>query len=123
LAARGIVFEELAERLGHSESDPLDLLVFVAWNGPAVSRRDRANRLRREDAVFLEAFVPEAREILEELIEKYAEHGIGQLDDLRILEVPPLSQFGTPVEIAQRFGGTKGLREAVERLEELLYST
>jgi type I restriction enzyme, R subunit len=122
-AVRGISFEELAERLGHPEADPVDLLVFVAWNGPAVSRRDRANRLRREDAAFLEGFVPEARAILEELLEKYAEHGIGQLDDLRILEVPPLNEFGTPVEIAQRFGGADELRQAVERLEELLYST
>jgi type I restriction enzyme R subunit len=122
-ATRGISFEELAERLGHPEADPLDLLVFVAWNGPAVSRRDRANRLRREEAAFLGSFVPEARAILEELLEKYAEHGIGQLDDLRILEVPPLTEFGTPVEIAQRFGGPSELRRAVQRLEELLYAT
>ena len=75
--ARGISFEELAERVGHPEADPFDLLVFVAWNGPAVSRRDRANRLRRDDAAFLDRFVPEARAILEELLEKYAEHGVG----------------------------------------------
>lgn len=122
-AARGISFEELAERLSHPESDALDLLVFAAWNGPVVSRRDRANRLRREDATFLEGFVPEARAILEELLEKYAEHGIGQLDDLRVLQVPPLTEFGTPVEIAQRFGGAGKLRQAVEELEERLYST
>ena len=97
--------------------------MFVAWNGPAVSRRDRANRLRREDAAFLESFVPDARAILEELLEKYAEHGIGQLDDLQILEVPPLTEFGTPVEIAGRFGGPEELKQAVERLEELLYAT
>jgi type I restriction enzyme R subunit len=123
LAARGISFEELADRLGHPESDSIDLLVFVAWNGPAVSRRDRANRLRREDAAFLETFVPEARAVLDELLEKYAEHGIGQLDDLRILEVPPLTEFGTPVEIAERFGGPTELRQAIETMEELLYTT
>jgi type I restriction enzyme, R subunit len=123
LGAKGISFVELAERLGHSEADPLDLLVFVAWNGPVVSRRDRANRLHQENGAFLEGFVPDARAILEELLEKYAEHGIGQLDDLHILEVPPLTQFGTPVEIAGRFGGPDELRLAVERLEELLYTT
>ena len=51
--------------------------------------------------------------MLEELLEKYAEHGIGQLDDLRILEVPPLTEFGSPVEIAERFGGADELRQAV----------
>ncbi|MFN8187884.1 MAG: DEAD/DEAH box helicase family protein [Gaiellales bacterium] len=123
LAQRGVSFDELAERLGHPEADPLDLLVFVAWNGPEVSRRDRANRLRREQATFLEGFVPEARAILEELLEKYAEHGIGQLEDLAILEVPPLTDFGTPVEIAGRFGGAENLRRAVQELQRRLYLT
>ena len=122
LEDRGIAFDELAERLGHPESDPLDLLVFAAWNGPVVSRRDRTNRLRRDQAEFLERFVPEARAVLEELLEKYAEHGIGQLDDLRILEVPPLPDYGTPVEIADSFGGAEGLRAAVEELQRLLYA-
>jgi type I restriction enzyme R subunit len=122
LATRGIEFDELAERLGHPEADPLDLLVFAAWNGPAVSRRDRANRLRRDHADFLQSFVPEAREILEGLLEKYAEHGVGQLDDLHILEVPPLSDYGTPFEIAERFGGGDALHKAVEELEEFLYA-
>jgi type I restriction enzyme, R subunit len=122
LAEQGIAFEEVAEWLGHPESDPLDLLVFAAWNGPVVSRRDRANRLRREAAAFLEGFVPDARAVLEELLEKYAEHGISQLDDLQILEVPPLDQLGTPVEIAQRFGGGTALRRAVDELQDLLYA-
>lgn len=122
LDARGIAFHELADRLGHPEADPLDLLVFAAWNGPVVSRRDRANRLRRDAAKFLEGFVPEARAILEELLEKYAEHGIGQLEDLDILEVPPLTEYGTPPEIAARFGGREQMWEAVEQLQDLLYA-
>lgn len=122
LASRGIVFEELAQRAGMPEADPLDLLVHLAWNAPVQSRRQRAQRLRREHAEFLAGFAPEARRILEALLEKYAEHGIEQLDDLRVLEVPPLTDFGTPVEIAARFGGSDGLREAVEGLEELLYA-
>ena len=88
-----------------------------------MSRRDRANRLRRDAATFLEGFVPDARAILEVLLEKYAEHGIGQLDDLEILEVPPLDGFGTPLEIASRFGGGEGLRRAVAALQELIYAT
>lgn len=122
LAARGIAFEEVAERTGLVDADPFDLLVHVAWNVPAMSRRDRAGQLRRDHAEFLTAFVPGAREILEELLEKYAEYGISQLDDLRVLEVPPLTRFGSPVEIAARFGGAGKLREAVEGLQELLYA-
>jgi len=80
------------------------------------------NQLKREQRAFLERFAPEAREILSALLEKYAEHGIGQLDDLAVLEVPPLSSYGSPLEIADRFGGPERLRQAVERLSDLLYA-
>jgi type I restriction enzyme R subunit len=122
LDSRGITLAELADRTGLEDADPFDLLVHVAWNGALTSRRDRAARLRREHGEFFGHFGPEAREILDELLDKYADHGVDQLDDLRILEVPPLSERGTPVEIAARFGGARQLRNAVDELQELLYA-
>jgi len=121
LEVRGISLGELAERTGLADADPFDLLVYVAWNGSLTSRRERATKLRREHVEFFDRFQPEARAILEELVDKYADHGVNQLDDLHILEVPPLSRFGTPVEIATRFGGVAPLRDAVSELQELLY--
>jgi len=122
LEARGITLPELAERTGLEDADPFDLLIHIAWNGSLTSRRERAARLRREHREFFDRFSLEAREILDELLEKYADHGVDQLDDLRILEVSPLSERGTPVEIAERFGGAKHLREIVDELQELLYA-
>ncbi|WP_156442368.1 EcoAI/FtnUII family type I restriction enzme subunit R [Mycobacterium sp. IS-1556] len=123
LLSRGIDLTEAAERLGLVELDPLDLLVYVAWNGDAITRRERSIRLRTKQKKFLESFSPEARSVLDDLLEKYAEHGITQLDDLRVLEVPPLDRHGSPVDIAFRFGGRQELQAAVERLEELLYAS
>lgn len=107
LAERGISTEELAERLRMSEVDPLDLLVHVAWNSPAVTRRERVQRVRQEQAAFFEAFALEAREILDALLEKYAEFGPGELT-LEALEVPPLAELGTPVEIASVSAAPRG---------------
>ena len=87
-----------------------------------MSRRDRTRRLRKEHAEFLDAFRPEARAVLVELLDKYADHGIGQLEDLRVLQVPPLTALGSPVEIAERFGGTDALRRAITDLQEQLYA-
>jgi type I restriction enzyme R subunit len=122
LARRGVTFSELVERSGLIGADPFDLLVHVAWNGPLTTRRDRVNQLRRGQRTFLERFAPDARAILDALLDKYAEHGIDQLDDLAVLEVPPLSSYGSPLEIAKRFGGPEHLRRAVERLGDLLYA-
>lgn len=122
LAARGIDVAELAERSGFLEADPIDVLVHLAWSQPLATRTDRVRRVRKDHAEFFEQFRPEAREVLDELLAKYAEHGVDQLDDLTVLQVPPLSQLGSPAELAARFGGVGKLREAVARLQDHLYA-
>jgi type I restriction enzyme R subunit len=122
LAARGVSLEEAADRLGLQDMDAVDLLVHIAWNGPTITRGQRVRRLRTDRRSFFEVFAPEARTVLEDLLDKYAEHGISQLDDLRVLEVPPLDRHGSVVDIASRFGGSEKLRSAIADMEELLYA-
>lgn len=121
LAARGVDPVELTERTHLSDADPIDVLVHLAWNHPLATRTDRARRVRKEHADFFERYRPEAGEVLAQLLDKYAEHGISQLDDLGVLEVPPISSLGSPTEIASRFGSAEDLRAAVGELGELLY--
>lgn len=80
------------------------------------------NRLKVEHRSFLEEQAPKAREVLEALLEQYASHGVSEIDDLASLEVPPLSDLGSPVEIAQRFGEPAAFQEAVRHLGDLLYA-
>ncbi|MGC2373415.1 MAG: DEAD/DEAH box helicase family protein [Solirubrobacteraceae bacterium] len=122
LGQRAIDIGELAERTGLGDADPLDVLVHFAWSQPLGTRTDRARRVRKEHAAFFSAYQPAAREILAQLLDKYTEHGIGQLDDLNVLEVPPLSSMGSPAEIADRFGSPDALHEAVGNLADLLYA-
>ncbi len=122
LAERGIDFEELAEAAGQPEADPFDLLCHVAFNAPLRTRRERAQRLRAEKRDFFERYGPEARVILHDLLEKYADHGAAQFTLPEVLEVPPISRYGNVIEIAQFFGGEQELREAIQRLQTLLYA-
>ncbi len=64
LAERGIDFDELAEATNQPDADPFDLLCHVAFNAPLRTRRERAERLRKEQKDFFEQYGPEAREIL-----------------------------------------------------------
>lgn len=121
LARHGIDAADLVERTSMPDADPIDVLVHVAWNQPLATRVERARRVRREHEAFFEEFQPAAREVLAYLLDKYAEHGISELDDLAVLEVPPLSSLGTPAEIAARFGSPDALRAAVARLSDLVY--
>ena len=122
LDGRGIDLAELPERAGLPDADALDVLVHLAWNQPLATRLDRTRRVRKDHADFFDAHQPAARDVLGQLLDKYAEHGISQLDDLRVLEVPPISALGSPAEIAARFGSPAALRSAVETLGELLYA-
>jgi type I restriction enzyme R subunit len=122
LAQHGIDADELSERTAMADADPLDVLVHVAWNQPLATRVERARRVRREHNAFFQEFQPAAREVLAYLLDKYADYGISELDDLAVLEVPPLSSLGTPTEIADRFGSSDALRTAVSRLSELVYA-
>ncbi len=64
----------------------------------------------------------EARQILDELLEKYTEHGTAQFMIPDVLELPPINQHGNVIEIADKFGGVDSLRQAVTDLQTLLYA-
>jgi type I restriction enzyme, R subunit len=122
LERHGIDVAELVEKTGLGAADPIDVLVHLAWNQPLATRKERARRVRKEHADFFEQYQPAAREVLSQLLDKYADHGISELDDLGVLQVPPISSLGTPAEIANRFGSTVFLRQAVEQLASLVYA-
>ena len=86
------------------------------------TRRERGDRRIREQDEFLAGFGPAAREVLNAVLEKYAEHGSEQFKLHCILEVPPFNEWGNVIEIAARFGGGKELRSAVTELQRLLYT-
>ncbi|MEP6959709.1 MAG: DEAD/DEAH box helicase family protein [Nitrospirota bacterium] len=122
LAERGIDFDDLAKAANQPDADPFDLLCHIAFNAPLRTRRERADRLRREKKDFFDQYGPKAKEILTELLEKYAEYGTAQFVIPDVLKVPPLSERGNVMEIAGFFGGPEQLRTAVHQLQTLLYA-
>jgi len=122
LEERGIDFDQLRATSNQPEADPFDLLCHLAFNGPLRTRRERADRVRKEERSFFDKFAPEAKAILGELLEKYADHGTAQFVIPDVLKVPPISERGNVIEIAKLFGGPEKLREAVAKLQALLYA-
>jgi len=121
MVERGIDFEALASAAGQPDADPLDLICHLAFNAPLRTRRERAQRLRNEKKDFFDRFGVEARQVLEELLEKYTEHGVAQFVIPDVLQVPPINRHGNVVEIAAFFGGPVALRDTVNEMQNLLY--
>jgi type I restriction enzyme, R subunit len=122
LEQRGVDFQVLAAEAGQPDADPFDLLCHVGYNAPLLTRRQRADKLRKGKVDFFDQFGADARAVLDAILEKYAEHGVGEFILPNVLEVPPISEFGSLSEIASRFGGTDKLLAAVEGLQECLYA-
>lgn len=122
LEERGIDFDELAVAVKLKGADPLDLICHVAFNTPLRTRDERVHELRIKRTEFFERYQPEARAVLYELLEKYAEHGTTQFTLPESLKVPPISQHGNIQEIASLFGGSDKLKQAIDELQSLLYA-
>ena len=122
LEERGIDFEELASTTNQPEADPFDLLCHIAYNAPLRTRRERADRLKKDKKDFFDQYGPETKMILNELLDKYSDYGTAQFIIPDVLKVPPISNHGNVIEIANLFGGVEKLKEAVNQLQTLLYA-
>lgn len=122
LSERGINFETLTETTGHPEADPFDLLCHLAFNAPLRSRKERAERLRKEKIDFFDEYGPEAQSVLNALLDKYCDFGPQQFAIPSSLQVYPISQYGNVMEIAHFFGGAPQLKRAVDTMQSLLYA-
>lgn len=122
LEEKGITIEHLANATKRFDADPFDLLCHVAYNAPIRTRKERAERLRMDKKDFFDRFGKEARQILNEVLDKYIEYGTEQLADTNILKVPPISLHGNLMEISELFGGPSALRNSLGELQALLYS-
>lgn len=118
LAEQGVFLDELAEQVGRNY-DAFDLVCHVAFDQPPLTRRERAEKVRKRH-VFAQ-YGEQTRAVLDVLLEKYADGGIKSVESLDILKVEPLTTFGTPLEIVKLFGGKEKYLAAIHELETALY--
>jgi type I restriction enzyme R subunit len=119
LEERGVVLEHLAEEVGRDFGD-FDLLVHVAYGAPPLTRRERAAKVKKRN--YFGKYSDTARAVLEALLDRYADEGIGAIENPRVLRLRPFSGIGTPTEIIRgAFGGRAGYDAALSELEQQIY--
>jgi type I restriction enzyme R subunit len=118
LENEGLSLDPLADEVG-KDLDPFDLICHVAFDQPALTRRERAENVRKRN-VFTK-YGPQARAVLEALLQKYQDQGVIDLGDPRILQIPPLDTMGTPVQLIKEFGTRADFMFAVQELQSALY--
>ena len=122
LASLGVLWEPLADEVQGKLGKPLDafdLICHVAFDQPPLSRRERADNVKKRN--YFAKYTGAARQVLEALLEKYTDNGLEPIEDLKILQLPPFNQIGAPIEIVDSFGGKAGYTKAIADLEAQLY--
>lgn len=118
LEQKGIFFDELQEEVS-KDWDPFDLICHIAFDMQPLTRKERANNVKKRG--YFGKYNEVAKQVLEALLDKYADEGLANLESMEVLKVPDVARFGTPVEILKCFGNKKKFMEAIAELENELY--
>lgn len=118
LESQEIIFENLKDEIS-KEMDLFDIICHTAFDQPPLTRAERANNVKKRN--YFTKYGERARKVLETLLDKYSDKGIESIEDRQILQVTPLDQLGSAVEIVQLFGGKKQYEQAITELEQEIY--
>lgn len=119
LAQTGILWEVLEQEVG-KELDPFDLICHVVYDQPPLTRRERANNVKKRN--YFTKYNDTAQQVLTSLLDKYADQGVTEIETKDALKVAPFTELGRPLELAKKgFGGREQFEQAITELEQEIY--
>jgi type I restriction enzyme R subunit len=119
LLEKWVILDELEKEVW-KDLDPFDLICHIAFDKPALTKKERVENVVKRN--YFEKYSLEAREVIEALLEKYAESGIDTIEDIWVLNIWRFREFGSPLEIIKnRFWGKQNYLKVVKEIEEMIY--
>lgn len=119
LEEEGVIFQALADEVG-KDVGPFDLICHVVFGQPPLTRRERAENVRKRD--YFSKYGEQARAVLSALLDKYSDGGLDDIENMAVLKVQPLSDLGSVRELVDAFGGRDAYKQAIRDLESAIYS-
>lgn len=121
LKNQGILLDDLKNEAGNKDLDEFDLICHVAFDRKPLTKAERVNNVKKKG--YLYKYSDRMQQVLEILLNKYADFGVTELENLKILEQKEFAeQFGGPIKVIQLFGGKKKYLNAIKELEQELYA-
>ena len=119
LEQQGIIWEVLAEEVG-KDLDPFDMLCHVVYGQPPLTRKERAENVRKRN--YFTKYSEAAQTVLDNLLDKYADAGVQEIESIQVLKLKPFDSMGTLPEIIKTgFGDRNGYNQALSELENEIY--
>ncbi|MCG9745760.1 DEAD/DEAH box helicase family protein [Shewanella sp. Isolate8] len=119
LANEGIIWQALEDEVG-KELDPFDMICHVVYGQPPLTRKERANNVKKRN--YFTKYSETAQAVLDNLLVKYADVGVQEIESMQVLKVQPFNEIGSLSEIVKKgFGGKKQYEQAISELEAEIY--
>jgi len=118
LTEQGIILGNFLDEI-NKEMDVFDLILHAAYDQPPLTRKERAENVKKRN--YFAKYSGKARNVLENLLDKYADGGIENIEDLTILKINPFDEIGSPSEIISLFGDKENYLTAIKELESQIY--
>ncbi|HBC6800427.1 TPA: DEAD/DEAH box helicase family protein [Escherichia coli] len=119
LEQQGIIWEVLAKEVG-KDLDPFDMLCHVVYGQPPLTRKERAENVRKRN--YFTKYSEAAQAVLDNLLDKYADAGVQEIESIQVLKLKPFDSMGTLPEIIKTgFGDRNGYNQALSELENEIY--
>ena len=121
LVEQGVSLDVLQQAVPNGkELDVFDLVAHVAFNQKPLTRRERAQKVKKRD-VFGK-YGKQAKTVLDALLDKFADHGVQDIENSKVLELPPFDQLGSKTQIRRGiFGSIEEYNQAIKDLKNELY--
>lgn len=115
----GVLLDAVREELGKTELDDFDLICHLAYDKAPLTKKERANNVKKRN--YLYKYSDTALQVLEALLDKYANDGIKEIEDTKVLQLKEFAKIGSPMKIVKAFGGKKGYQKAIQELGNEIY--
>ncbi|SFD44402.1 EcoAI/FtnUII family type I restriction enzme subunit R [Bacillus sp. UNCCL81] len=115
----GVLLDAVREELGKTELDDFDLICHLAYDKPPLTKKERAENVKKRH--YLYKYSDVAQQVIEALLDKYANDGIKEIEDTKVLQLKEFAKIGSPMKIVKAFGGKEAYLKAVKELENEIY--
>ncbi|WP_368742193.1 EcoAI/FtnUII family type I restriction enzme subunit R [Enterococcus casseliflavus] len=119
LQDEGVLLDAVREELGKTELDDFDLICHMAYDKAPLTKKERAENVKKRH--YLYKYSDVAKEVIEALLDKYANDGIKEIEDTKVLQLKEFQKIGSPMKIVKAFGGKEAYQKAVQELENEIY--
>ncbi|MGL4607043.1 MAG: EcoAI/FtnUII family type I restriction enzme subunit R [Eubacteriaceae bacterium] len=115
----GVLLEAVRQELGKTELDDFDLICHIAYDKKPLTKQERVANVKKRH--YLYKYSDVARQVIEALLDKYANDGIKEIEETKVLQLEEFAKIGSPMKIVKVFGGKEAYQKAVQELENEIY--